>query len=93
MAGRGQIIPSCDRFAERKKPNHVPIRDALSCNRFHDRSDLRPNRTPFGRCTRVHEQIEVSAFGVIASSSFWPPSPPRRGRVVLALAAGEKGWG
>ena len=43
MAGRGQIIPSCDRFAERKKPNHAPIRDALSCNRCHDRSETAPS--------------------------------------------------
>ena len=43
MAGRGQIIPSCDRFAERVIPNHASIRNALSCNRCHDRSETAPS--------------------------------------------------
>ena len=70
MAGRGQIIPSCDRFAERKKPNHATIRDALSCNRCHDRSEFGTDRTPFGRCNRQHDEIAVRALGVLASASY-----------------------
>ncbi len=46
-----------------------------------------------GRCNRLQQRIVVFAFGVGASTSLWLPSPPRRGRVVLAFVAGEKGWG
>lgn len=38
-----------------------------------------------GRCNRVQQVREVSAFGVIACFSFRLPSPARRGRVVLVL--------
>ena len=58
-----------------------------------DRSEIRPDRTPLGRCNCANEEISFSAFGVIALISFWLPSPPRRERVVLALVVGEKGWG
>lgn len=67
-------FPAIDAFSISVDPapsiGHLNRRSRAKSHRCDHRSVSRPDRTPFGRCSRQHEEIAVRAGGVVTDASY-----------------------